>query len=220
MGPITFVRTRIRHMARRAVLKAVKDSLEAQQVQIALGEQVLGQVERIQEYGLTSRAHPGAEAIMLRVGGDPGHPLVVAVGDRRYRLTELAPGEVALYDDQGQVVHLQRDKMRLSTGGTGNPIELATDGPATVNAGGDATVTASGALKAEAGGDATITAGGNITAEASDGDATVSAGGKAVVDAAAVELGGAGGQVVTTAHKCAYTGNPHPEGSSVVSAGV
>jgi phage gp45-like len=31
------------------------------------------------------------------------------VDDRRYRLTGLAKGEVALYDDLGSKIHLQRD---------------------------------------------------------------------------------------------------------------
>lgn len=52
------------------------------------------------------------------------------------------------------------------------------------------------------------------------GDVTVTAGGNAVVDAAEIRLNGTAGQVVTTAHHCAYTGNPHPAGSSNVKAGA
>jgi phage gp45-like len=38
---------------------------------------------------------------------------VIAVEDRRFRLTGLEAGEVALYDDLGNRVLLLRDRMRL-----------------------------------------------------------------------------------------------------------
>lgn len=52
------------------------------------------------------------------------------------------------------------------------------------------------------------------------GNVEVTAGGNAVVNAASIELNGTDGAVVTTAHVCAYTGQPHPAGSSTVSAGA
>lgn len=60
--------------------------------------------EYLQHYGLTSRPLPGAELIILREGNNI---IAVASDDRRYRL-QLAEGEVALYDDQGQSVHLRQ----------------------------------------------------------------------------------------------------------------
>jgi len=39
------------------------------------------------------------------------------VSDRRYRLTGLAEGEVALYDDLGHKVHLAREGIVIDGGG-------------------------------------------------------------------------------------------------------
>ncbi|MGE4406036.1 phage baseplate assembly protein V [Pseudomonas sp.] len=102
---------RVRLMARRAVVKLVYDDVKMQELQLAIfSGEVRDRVERWEDYGLTSHPIPGAEALVLALGGSTDHSAVVKVGDRRYRLVNLAEGEVALYDDQGQVIHLKRDK--------------------------------------------------------------------------------------------------------------
>ncbi|WP_431477838.1 phage baseplate assembly protein domain-containing protein [Massilia eburnea] len=62
--------------------------------------------------GFTSVPKPGAEGVVVFVGGNRDHGLVIAVEDRRFRLKGLASGEVAIYDDQGQKVHLTRAAYR------------------------------------------------------------------------------------------------------------
>jgi len=110
------LRRRVQLMVGRAVLVAVDDSSKCQTVQItALKGEVLDGVERVTEYGFTSHPHPGAEAVLLAVGGNRANGVVIAAGDRRYRLTGLAAGEVALHDDQGQVIKLARDGMEITT---------------------------------------------------------------------------------------------------------
>ena len=102
---------RVRLLARRAVVKLVYDDVKMQELQLALfAGEVRDGVERWEDYGLTSHPIPGAEALVLALGGSTDHCAVVKVGDRRYRLVNLAEGEVALYDDQGQVIHLKRNK--------------------------------------------------------------------------------------------------------------
>lgn len=102
---------RTRLMIRRAVVKLVYDDPKMQELQIAImAGRTHDNVERWEDYGLTSHPHPGAEALVLALGGNSDHSAVIKVGDRRYRLTSLAEGEVALYDDQGQVIHLKRNK--------------------------------------------------------------------------------------------------------------
>lgn len=107
---------RIRMMVGRAVLRAVDDAKTAQALQLDLldGEAQDG-VERFQNYGLTSHPHPGAEALAVFVGGLRSHAVVIAVEDRRFRLLALEQGEVALYDDQGQMVKLARDGIDVVT---------------------------------------------------------------------------------------------------------
>lgn len=114
---------RIALMVSRAVITMVNDSLKMQGLQVNLMADVTRDgVERFQNYGFTSNPHPGAEGIMVSVGGNQDHGIVIAVDDRRYRLTGLAKGEVALHDDLGQKVHLTRNGIVIS--GAGLPLNI------------------------------------------------------------------------------------------------
>ncbi|RQO63114.1 phage baseplate assembly protein V [Paucibacter sp. KBW04] len=100
---------RIQLMVGRAVLQLVDDSTKLQSVQIMLlADELRDQVERFQNYGFTSVPLPGAEAVAVAVAGNRDHALVIAVDDRRYRLKGLASGEVAIYTDEGDKVHIKR----------------------------------------------------------------------------------------------------------------
>lgn len=123
---------RFQMMVGRAILSAVKDDSGIQQVQVELlADEVQDEVEHFQPYGLTAHPLAGAEGVALSVGGLRSHAIVVAVGDRRYRLTGLAAGEVALHDDQGQKVHLTRDGIVISSA---QGISMSTDGDMTFDA--------------------------------------------------------------------------------------
>lgn len=117
---------RIRLAAVRAVVTLINDATRMQGVQVKLlADEVADQVERFQNYGLTSVPHAGAEGIYLSLNGSRDHGVVICVDDRRYRLTGLADGEVALYDDIGQRVHLKRNGIELHSP---QNILLRTDG--------------------------------------------------------------------------------------------
>jgi phage baseplate assembly protein V len=106
-------------MIGRGVVKLINDGLKLQHVQISLlAEEVHDDVERFQNYGFTSVPFPGAEALVVAVGGDRGHSIVVAVDDRRYRLQGLEQGEVALYTDEGDQIVLRRGGQIEIRGGT------------------------------------------------------------------------------------------------------
>lgn len=108
------IRRAIQMMAGRAILRLVDDSTLFQTVQVeALADELLDGRERMQNYGFTGHPHPGAEAIVLAMGGSRNHAVIIAVDDRRYRLQGLAEGEVALYDDRDQVMHLKRGGIRV-----------------------------------------------------------------------------------------------------------
>jgi phage gp45-like len=74
----------------------------------ALGRigEIFSNREYFQHYGFTSRPLSGAEIILIREGN---HIIAVASDDRRYRIA-LEEGEVALYTDEGDKIHLKRDK--------------------------------------------------------------------------------------------------------------
>lgn len=113
------VANRMRMLIARAVVRLVNDAGGIQVLQVsALKGETRAQLERFQEYGFTSHPLPGAEAVVLFPGGDRAHGLVLAVDDRRYRLRALAPGEVALYTDEGDTIVFKRDrKIEITSGG-------------------------------------------------------------------------------------------------------
>lgn len=101
----------------RAVVSLVDDGTKLQSLQLGiLKREIRDSVERFQNYGFTAKPHPGAEGVVVFVGGNRDHGLCIAVDDRRYRLKGLADGEVAIYTDEGDKIHLKR----------GNTIEVTT----------------------------------------------------------------------------------------------
>ncbi len=102
------VRRHLATLVNRAVVQTVNDAGGLQELQVqALADEIMDRIERIQEYGLTSVPLPGAECVLLSVGGVRSNAMVIAVDDRRYRLQGLQGGEVALYsiDDQEAAGH-------------------------------------------------------------------------------------------------------------------
>jgi phage baseplate assembly protein V len=115
------VRRRLDNLVARAVVSLVADGSLLQTVQLQLlEEETRDGCERFQPYGLTSVPLPGAEAVVLFVGGQRDHPLVLVVDDRRYRKHPLQAGEVALYTDEGTYFLLKRGAVHESNA----PIDL------------------------------------------------------------------------------------------------
>lgn len=99
-----------RNLVSRGVVTRTDDAPKMQTLQITLLEgEVQEGAERFQQYGLTSRPREGAEALCVFVGADRSHPVVLAVDDRRFRITALSPGEVCLYTDEGDRILFGRD---------------------------------------------------------------------------------------------------------------
>lgn len=111
------LRRRVQLMVGRAVLAAVDDAKKAQVVQAALLADEVRDVERFQEYGLTSVPPKDTEAIVVFVGGNRAHGVVVATESRAYRPRGLGDGEVALYTSHDGV------RVKLLADGT---IEIGT----------------------------------------------------------------------------------------------
>ncbi|MFK0090639.1 phage baseplate assembly protein V [Pseudomonas sp. NPDC090755] len=92
------------------VLAAASHKLQALQMRLTAGE-IKDGLEHFEPYGFTSHPLPGAEGIAAFLGGDRSHGIVLTVADRRYRLQALEAGEVALYTDEGDKVHLKRGRI-------------------------------------------------------------------------------------------------------------
>lgn len=115
---------RVAGMVQRGVVTATADGSKMQGVQVLVGDDVVrGPVEHFEPYGFTSQAQAGAEAIVVNVGASADLPVCIVVADRRYRL-KVAPGEVAIWDDQGQAVALRRDGIVIDAAGRPDGIKL------------------------------------------------------------------------------------------------
>lgn len=111
------IRRRLAHLVARAVVTLVNDAAKMQTLQLGLlADEALDGAEHWQPYGFTYKPHAGAEALVLAVGGHRAHSVVIACADRRYRLTALEDGEVAIYTDEQDKIHLKR----------GNVIDIVT----------------------------------------------------------------------------------------------
>ncbi|HFP4283009.1 TPA: phage baseplate assembly protein V, partial [Escherichia coli] len=96
----------------RVVTGTVDSSTKVQLLQLngLAGEQLDG-AEYFQHYGLTTSPPPGSMGIAVPLNGNTSHTVVVATEHGAYRLTELKPGEVALYTDEGAKIVLKRGRI-------------------------------------------------------------------------------------------------------------
>lgn len=100
-------------------LASSASKLQTLQMRLTAGE-VKDGMEHLEPYGFTSCPHAGAEALAGFMGGDRSHGVVIVVSDRRYRIQELEPGEVAIYTDEGDKVHFKRGRVIAVETGTLN----------------------------------------------------------------------------------------------------
>lgn len=106
------LRRRMKLMLSRAVGRLVDPStlLQTLQLELLKGE-VLDGIEHMEGYGRTANPPAGFEALAGSFGGDRAHTVAIACIHRQSRVRNLQPGEQAIYDDQGQVIALLRDKI-------------------------------------------------------------------------------------------------------------
>lgn len=80
----------------------------ADKVQVrVLDDETLSNVERVEPYGFSYMPHPGCQAYTGFPGGDRSYGIALVIGDKQYQM-DLRHGEVAIHDDAGNYVHIQR----------------------------------------------------------------------------------------------------------------
>lgn len=107
---------KVMQLFRAATVLRVNDKSGIQMVQVEtmLGEII--EVPRIQDFGFTSNPVKSAKAVVAAMGANTNGYVVLKVDDGRYRMTELKPGEAAMYDSQGQFIHLKEGGIIEITG--------------------------------------------------------------------------------------------------------
>jgi phage gp45-like len=99
---------------------------------VSLGWQAdADEVEHVEPYGFASHPLPGAEPLVVRVGGSADQAVTIIVADRRYSLRGLEEGDVALYDDLGSTVWLGRRGIYVSAVGA---CHISSTGATTIEA--------------------------------------------------------------------------------------
>ena len=113
------LRQRILGVFRRGELEQTSDEEGVQLLKVSLlSGEVRSDLERLQNYGLTSHPPEGCEVLTGFVGGDQEHGFILSCDQREKRLKGLATGEVALWtDEEGQYIVLKRGgKVEISNG--------------------------------------------------------------------------------------------------------
>lgn len=104
------LRVRVSSMIARAVVRAVSDGHQRQELRVAImGKDVAARVERFENYGLASYPYPGAGALLVFPQGNPDHPIALVVDDKAKRPQGLVEGEVRVWAAGGAKVSLKPD---------------------------------------------------------------------------------------------------------------
>lgn len=120
---------RILLMVGRGTLSLTDDGRGTQRMQVALLDGETRDVaDRIQQYGITSHPPAGSQVVVLNVGGQRDHPIIIGADNPAGRPTGLVAGEVMLWSGHGHRVHLQADGGTLITDDHGHRIHLKPGG--------------------------------------------------------------------------------------------
>ena len=96
----------------RGKLTLTQSSEPIQRVQVqGLADETLQEIEQLQQFGFTSHAPNGTDVIVIPLGGDTSHGIVIASEHGSFRLKSLQSGEVAVYDQSGSSIVLKQGKL-------------------------------------------------------------------------------------------------------------
>ena len=104
------LRRKVRQLVSRGMVSLIDPNQLMQMLQVELLDgEVLDDVEHFEGYGLTAHAPDDSEVLTASLNGQRNHTVAISVANRNFRMKGLAKGEVALYTDEGDVIHFKRD---------------------------------------------------------------------------------------------------------------
>lgn len=131
MAPII---TRIRRVCLGAIIRRVDDGGDLQRMQVeSIGHSVYDNVEKFEQFGFTSNPPLGLDAIIIE---RCGKHIIVAIGDRKYRIKNLESGDTAIYDAHNQTIILNKDGITV-TDTQNNTVVMNSDGINTTDTNGN-----------------------------------------------------------------------------------
>jgi phage gp45-like len=104
----------------------VDDSGPVQKLQVKFGAmEIIDNLPAPHDFGFTSNPPIGSDVFASFMGGNRTNGIAVTIGSQVYRMKNLASGEVAIYDNLGQSVHLTQSGIVIQ--GAGLPITIHGD---------------------------------------------------------------------------------------------
>lgn len=101
------LRRKIMNVIARGVIKVVSEKGLQRLQMTATAEETLDDLQVLGHYGLATSPPVGSEGVIIFPGGDRSAGLVIATENRSVRM-KVANGEVSIYDNQGQFVHIKQ----------------------------------------------------------------------------------------------------------------
>ncbi|MEF1256008.1 phage baseplate assembly protein V [Vibrio sp. M260112] len=103
------IKRRITGMVTRALVSGIVEDLQRQNVQVQIhSDESADNIERFQNYGMSSVPPTGSEAILAALGGNLGNLVALAVEDKKVR-PKGEIGDVFLYHLEGHQIKLTKD---------------------------------------------------------------------------------------------------------------
>ncbi|MCF4173523.1 phage baseplate assembly protein V [Vibrio sp. McD22-P3] len=103
------IKRRITGMVTRALVSGIVEDLQRQNVQVQIhSDESADNIERFQNYGMSSVPPTGSEAILAALGGNLGNLVALAVEDKKVR-PKGEIGDVFLYHLEGHQIRLTKD---------------------------------------------------------------------------------------------------------------
>lgn len=97
----------------KSVLSDSSQPIQTLQVEVTEGE-VKDGVEHYEPFGFTSNPPAGSDGLIAFMGGDRSNAVVICVAGRAGRVTGLAEGDVAIYNQTGTVIKLIGDTVEIT----------------------------------------------------------------------------------------------------------
>lgn len=108
------LKRRVMLMVGRSIITAIDDSKDIQQLQLkVLADEVKGQVENFQIFGFRGHPPKTSEGIMVCLGGNREHGVIIATEHRETKslLPTLDEGDTVFYNKNGKFIHIVGDNI-------------------------------------------------------------------------------------------------------------
>ncbi|WP_417880315.1 phage baseplate assembly protein V [Vibrio sp.] len=109
------IRRKIMGSIGRALVTGVIEDLQRQNIQVQIhADESADNIERFQNYGMSSNPPKNSEAVLVALGGDLANLVAVAVEDKNCR-PKGESGDVFLYHQEGHNIRLTKDGKLIIT---------------------------------------------------------------------------------------------------------